>query len=108
MLRPQNRVIARLRVRELKDHLTSLEVRDHSPLITASRHHKVGVRKAPANRGDSTVMDVLESGNRVVSLSQVPHIETWVLIIVICNHKLSSKLRIPHHTSSFSTDRCLC
>ena len=43
-------------------------------------------------------MDVLEGGNRIIGLSQIPYIETRILIIVIADYELSCDLRVPHHT----------
>ena len=43
-------------------------------------------------------MNVLEGRNWIVSLSKIPHIEAWILIIVIADDELSCNLRVPHHT----------
>ena len=44
-------------------------------------------------------MDILECGNWVGCLAQIPHIEAWVLVIVISDHELCRLLRVPHHAS---------
>ena len=48
-------------------------------------------------------MDVLEGGHWVVSLSQIPHIEAGVLVVIVGDDELSSKLRIPHHASPLNS-----
>ena len=45
-------------------------------------------------------MNVLECSHRVGSLAQVPHIEAWILIVIIGNYELCRLLRVPHHAGS--------
>lgn len=45
-------------------------------------------------------MDVTESCHWVVSLSQIPHVEARVLVVVIGNNKLSCHFWVPHHAGS--------
>lgn len=52
-------------------------------------------------------MDVLESGNGVVRLAEVPHVEARVLVIVVSYYELGGKFWVPHHAGSLSLHRGL-
>ena len=101
VLRPDNRVVGRLCVGELQDHLSCLEVSHNGALISSCRNHEIGVSQTPGNGCNSTVMNILESGYRVVSFTQIPNIEARVLIVIVGDHKLGCQVRVPHHASPF-------
>ncbi len=52
-------------------------------------------------------MDVLECSNRVVSLSQVPNIEAWILIVIVGDYELGGQIWVPHHAGSFGLELVL-
>ena len=52
-------------------------------------------------------MDVLEGGDRIVGLTEIPNIEARVLVVVVSDYKLSSQLWIPHHASPLGLLVCL-
>ena len=42
-------------------------------------------------------MDVFEFCDWVGRVTQVPNVETWILVIVICHDKLEWYFWVPHH-----------
>ena len=46
-------------------------------------------------------MDVRKSCNRIVWVTQVPHIDDWILVVIIGDHKLQWNLRVPKHLGFF-------
>ena len=49
-------------------------------------------------------MKILESGYRVLRISQVPNVETWVSIVIVCHNKLCWNKWVPHHLCLFGLD----
>lgn len=46
-------------------------------------------------------MDVGESRHWVVRVTQVPHINDWILVVIVGDHKLQWDLRVPKHLGFF-------
>jgi hypothetical protein len=47
------------------------------------------------------MVQVLESCNWILGVSQVPNIETWVSVVIVGDHKLGWYKWVPHHLSFF-------
>lgn len=89
-------------MRELKDDFIGLVVGHHASLVLASGHDQIWIAETPRDGQDASLVDVGVLHDWVLGISEVPDVEAWVLVIVICNHELSGDLRVPHHLDLFA------
>jgi hypothetical protein len=45
------------------------------------------------------MVQILESGSRILGVSQIPHVEARIHVIVVGDYELGRHNRIPHHLS---------
>lgn len=46
-------------------------------------------------------MDVVKCGNWVTWVTEIPYVDRWVFVVVVCNDELCWNLWIPHHLRFF-------
>lgn len=44
-------------------------------------------------------MDVVEGRYWVVRVAQVPNVDDWVLVVIVCDQELKRNFRVPEHLS---------